>query len=219
MGENFQVIYCDPPWSYDNASLNRGGALRYYQTMPIEQIAALPVGDLAAKDCALFMWVTFPQIFESRVLFDAWGFEYKTCAFVWIKTNKRMNVDQASFFPIDSFDSFWGMGRWTRSNAEICLLGVRGKPKRESAAIHQIIYAPISEHSRKPAETRDKIIELCGDVPRVELFAREASEGWSIWGNEVESTINLNQNAKDSSTTSQTTLGYASAERSTGVNG
>lgn len=128
MNENgYKVIYADPPWSYDDKCLHRGGAERHYSTMSLEDICRLPVRNLAAKDCALFMWATFPKLFEARAVFAAWEFEYKTCAFVWIKTNKRMNTDQASFFPVDSFDSFWGMGRWTRSNAEICLLGVRGK--------------------------------------------------------------------------------------------
>ena len=189
--KSFNIIYCDPPWSYDDPGLNRGGALRHYETMPLADICKLPVPLLASADCALFMWATFPKLFEAKEVFDAWGFEYKTCAFVWIKTNKRANLDQASFFPTDSFDSFWGMGRWTRSNAEICLLGVRGQPKRESAGVHQIIYAPVSEHSRKPPEARMKIVELCGDVPRVELFARQATEGWAVWGNEVESTVSF----------------------------
>ncbi len=191
MKPKFKVIYCDPPWSYDDKCLHRGGALRHYETMSLKDICALPVRDLADESCALFMWATFPKLFEAKSVFEAWDFEYKTCAFVWIKTNKRMNLDQQSFFPVDSFDSFWGMGRWTRSNAEICLLGIRGQPKRESASVHQLIYAPIDEHSRKPMETREKIVELCGDVPRVELFAREATEGWAIWGNEIANTVEL----------------------------
>ena len=187
----YGIIYADPAWSYDDASLNRGGALRHYKTMSTEDMCALPVANLAASDCTLFMWATFPKLLEAFTLMSSWGFLYKTCAFVWIKTNKREIVNQASFFPSDSFDSFWGMGRWTRSNAEICLLGVRGKPKRQSAGVHQIIYAPISSHSKKPPETRAKIIELLGDLPRVELFARQATDGWDVWGNEIENTVEL----------------------------
>jgi N6-adenosine-specific RNA methylase IME4 len=187
----YRTILADPPWSYDDPSLERGGALRHYQTMSIEEICGLPIAALAADDCVLFMWATFPKLFECGAVIKAWGFEYKTCAFVWIKTNKRLNPDQASFFPVDSFDSFWGMGRWTRSNAEICLLGVRGQPKRLSASVHQLIYAPVSKHSRKPPETRDRIIELCGDVSRVELFARDKADGWDSWGNEVTNDIEL----------------------------
>lgn len=189
--EKYKVILADPPWGYDDKSLNRGGALRHYQTMNCQQICALPVSGLAASDCVLFMWATFPKLWEAKDVIAAWGFEYKTCAFVWVKTNKREVVEQASFFPTDSFDSFWGMGRWTRSNAEICLLGVKGQPKRLSGAVHQIIYAPVSEHSRKPPETRDRIVELMGDVNRVELFARQSTDGWDVWGNEVESTVQV----------------------------
>ena len=80
---------------------------------------------------------------------------------------------------------FWGLGFWTRSNPEICLLAVKGKPKRVSASVHSVIQAPIEQHSKKPAETRDRIVQLMGDVPRVELFARQTAEGWDCWGNEV----------------------------------
>ena len=84
---------------------------------------------------------------------------------------------------------FYGLGFWTRGNAEICLLATRGHPKRQAANVHQFIIAPIQEHSRKPDEARDKIVALMGDVPRVELFARQSPPGWDVWGNEVESTI------------------------------
>lgn len=182
----YNIIYADPPWSYDDKALNRGGAERHYSTMKLADICAIPVADIAADDCLLFMWGAWPKLFEAGSVLKAWGFDFKTCAFVWVKTNKRTNVNQASFFPVDSFDSFWGMGRWTRANTEFCLLAVKGKPKRESAGVHQIIYAPIAAHSRKPDETRDKIVELAGDLPRVELFARRTAPGWDVWGNEVE---------------------------------
>lgn len=189
--KKYNIIYADPAWSYDDPSLNRGGALRHYSTMSIEDIKALPVNEIADKDCVLFMWVTFPKLQEGLDTIKAWGFEFKTCAFVWIKTNKRTNVQQTSFLPQDSFDSFWGMGSWTRSNAEICLLAVKGKPQRLNADVHQLIYAPIDKHSKKPNETRDKILRLCGDLPRVELFARQVPKGWDVWGNEVEGSVKL----------------------------
>jgi N6-adenosine-specific RNA methylase IME4 len=159
--------------------------------MKIEDICALPVNEITADDCLLFMWGAWPKLYESGKVIDAWGFEFKTCAFVWVKTNKSFNPDQASFLPVDSFDSFWGMGRWTRANTEFCLLAVKGKPKRQSAAVHQLIYAPISEHSRKPEEARERIVKLAGDLPRVELFARRAAPGWDLWGNEVKCDIAL----------------------------
>ena len=189
----YNIIYSDPPWSYDDKALNRGGAERHYRTMDIKDIMAMPVNDICADDCCLFMWATFPKIQEGLDVIKAWGFEFKTCAFVWIKTNKRTNVDQISFLPHESFDSFWGMGRWTRSNAEICLLAVKGKPKRLNANVHQIIYAPIDKHSKKPKETRERIIKLCGDLPRLEMFARQAPNGWDVYGNQVENSIEINK--------------------------
>ncbi|KKL93358.1 hypothetical protein LCGC14_1875440, partial [marine sediment metagenome] len=127
----------------------------------------------------LFIWTTSPKLNEVFSVIDAWGFEYKTKGFCWIKKNKKANT------------LFWGMGRWTRANSEDCLIATKGKPLRKSASIHQIIEAPIREHSRKPDETRDRIVELVGDLPRIELFAREKTPGWDVWGNEVESDIEL----------------------------
>lgn len=191
--KKYNIIYSDPPWSYDDKALNRGGAERHYGTMNIDDICALPVADICADDCVLFMWGTWPKLFESRRVIEAWGFEYKTCAFVWVKTNKRTNVDQSSFFPEDSFDSFWGMGSWTRANSEFCLLATKGKPQRVDCGVHQIIYAPIDKHSKKPALTRDKIIKLCGDLPRLEMFARQPVDGWDAFGNEFDNDINLGE--------------------------
>ena len=147
--------------------------------MSIDELCALPVETLAEKDCLLFLWATFPQLPEALRLIRAWGFTFKTVAFVWLKLNKK------------SPTWFYGMGYWTRGNAEICLLAKRGKPKRRSAGVHQFIISPVEEHSKKPDVTRDKIIELAGDLPRVELFARQKAPGWDVWGNEVDSDLSL----------------------------
>jgi N6-adenosine-specific RNA methylase IME4 len=189
----YNIIYADPPWSYNDKSLNRGGALRHYNTMTIDEICSLPINEISNDDCVLFMWTTFPKLNECFKVIESWGFEYKTCAFVWIKTNKRLDTEQLTFLPEDmfDFDEFMGMGRWTRSNAEICLLSTKGKIKRRSAKVRQVIYAPIERHSKKPNETRDKIIELVGDLPKVELFARQKIGSWDTWGNEVENSIEL----------------------------
>ena len=130
-----------------------------------------------APDSALFLWATFPQLPEALRLIEAWGFTYKSVAFVWLKKNKK----------VDSW--FYGLGFWTRGNAEICLLATRGHPKRQAANVHQFIISPIEAHSKKPDEARDKIVALMGDLPRVELFARQTPPGWDVWGNEVEPTI------------------------------
>lgn len=133
------------------------------------------------KNCrggaALFLWATFPTISEALRVMDAWGFIYKGAAFVWVKTYAK------------SGKPFWGMGAYTRANAEVCLLGIskdfKAKEKIKSHAVHQIVAAPVGRHSEKPDEVRQRIVELLGDVPRIELFARERVDGWDAWGNEV----------------------------------
>ena len=187
--KKYNIIYADPPWRYKDKSLSQGGgAESHYPTMDVDDICALPVASITAKNCTLFLWATMPMLlFEAPKVITAWGFEYKTCAFVWVKTNKRTNPKQLVMLPDEVFaiDEFLGMGWWTRSNAELCLLAVRGKPKRVSANVRQIIYAPVREHSRKPAETRARIVKLMGNLPRIELFARHTAPGWDAWGNEV----------------------------------
>lgn len=134
----------------------------------------LPVHKLAAENCILFLWVTFPMLPEGLQVINAWGFEYKTVAFNWVKTNPKK----------DSL--FWGMGNWTRSNSEVCLLAITGKPTRESASVLSAIVCPRLKHSQKPPEIRDRIVKLCGDVRRIELFATEKAEGWDAIGFEVD---------------------------------
>lgn len=126
---------------------------------------------------ACFMWATFPNIAEAIKVLEAWGFVYKTAAFVWVKTYAK------------SGRPFWGMGAYTRANAEVCLLGVspgfKARERIRSHRVHQVIMAPFEGHSKKPDETRRRIVELLGDVPRLELFARDRAPGWDAWGNEV----------------------------------
>ena len=173
---NYSIIYADPPWQYQRNKV-QGAAENHYPTMGIDELCALPVADLAAPDSALFLWATFPQLPEALRLIEAWGFRYKSVAFVWLKKNKKA----------DSW--FYGLGFWTRGNAEICLLATKGHPKRKAANIHQFIISPIEAHSKKPDEAREKIVALMGDLPRVELFARQSPPGWEVWGNEVKSMI------------------------------
>lgn len=173
--KKYGVILCDPPWAYrvwSGKGLGRT-AESHYPTMGLDALRALPVGELAAKDCALFLWVTFPTLRDAFSVLDAWGFTYKTVAFVWVKQNRRTP------------SLFWGLGHWTRANVELCLLAVRGSPRRQSAAVHQVILSPVEEHSKKPDAVRDRIVALLGDLPRVELFARQTAPGWDVWGNEV----------------------------------
>jgi len=179
--KKYGVIYADPPWAYKVWSKKGQGrsAENHYPTMDIADIRALPVGELADKDCALFLWVTFPCLKEGLSALESWGFTYKTVAFVWVKQNKK------------SDNLFWGLGYWTRANAEICILATKGSPRRMDAGVHQVILSHIEEHSKKPQEARNRIVRLMGDVPRIELFARTKAEGWDVWGNEVECDISM----------------------------
>ena len=176
-GKKYNIIYADPPWRYDNKRV-RGGAEKHYRTMGMAEICALPVADICAEDCTLFLWATFPQFPEVLRVMESWGFRYKTVAFVWLKQNRK------------SPGWFYGLGFWTRGNAEVCLLGVKGHPKRRSARV-QFIISPLETHSKKPDEAREKIVELMGDLPRAELFARQRVSGWDAWGNEVENSLIL----------------------------
>lgn len=174
--KKYKIIYADPPWTFKTYS-DKGkqkSPETHYPCMTIEDIYNLPVSEIADNDCILFLWVTFPLLKEGLETIKRWGFTYKTCGFVWVKRNKKS----------DSF--FWGLGYWTRANAELCLIATKGKPKRISNSIHQICDARVTKHSKKPDEIRDRIVELCGDVPRVELFARENTEGWDCIGNEID---------------------------------
>ncbi len=161
-----------PPWSYKDKKCN-GNCESHYNTMGIDDICKLPIKNIAEKDCVLFLWVTYPMLQEGLKLIKEWGFTYKTIGFQWIKQNKSGN------------GFFFGLGRWTRGNTECCLIAIKGKPKRKSNSVSQLIISPLEQHSKKPDIVRDKIVELIGDLPRIELFARQYAEGWDCWGNEV----------------------------------
>ena len=170
--KKYSIIYADPAWSYQGKMMN-SSVTDHYNVMSINDICNLPVKDIAAENSILFMWVTLPKLNEFMKVVNAWGFEYKTTAFVWVKKNKKA----------DSF--FMGLGRWTRANPEICVLATKGKIERKSKSIRQLLVFPVDKHSKKPDQFRNLILELCGDLPRIELFARNKTPGWDVWGNEV----------------------------------
>lgn len=176
--KRYDIIYADPPWQYERKKV-QGAAENHYSTMSNKDICNLNIAELANKDCVLFLWATFPKLPEALQVIKAWGFHYKTIAFLWLKQNKSKK------------GWFFGLGFWTRGNAEICLLATKGKPHRKSNKVHQFIISPIREHSRKPNEAREKIVELMGDIPRLELFAREKTNGWDVWGNEIECDVEI----------------------------
>jgi len=171
--KKYNIIYADPPWRFKvwcrDTGLGRS-ADAHYRTMTLDEIKAYPVA--AANDCALFLWATRPMICEALEVMDAWGFEYKTEAFTWVKTTKTGKWH-------------FGMGYWTRANTEPVLLGVRGNIHRVARNVPQLLVAPVREHSRKPDEIRERIVRLMGDLPRIELFARERHEGWDAEGDEL----------------------------------
>ena len=179
--KKYQIIYADPPWSFNFR--NRKGLSEHakdclYDTMKPADIANLPISDIAGDSCALFLWIMDSQMPLALDIVKSWGFIYKTVAFTWVKTTKN--------------SYHFGGGNWTRSNPEQCLLAVKGNMKRLSASVRQLIIEPRREHSRKPDRTRTDIVQLVGDLPRIELFARQKTDGWDVWGNEVDSDIELN---------------------------
>lgn len=174
--KKYNIIYADPPWAYQVWSDKGKGrsAESHYPTMSKTDIQNLPAHRICEKDCVLFLWVTAPCLEQGLELISAWGFTYKTVAFTWVKQNKKS----------DSF--FTGMGYYTRANAEYCLIATKGKIlERKSRAVHSVVCSHIERHSKKPNEVRDRIVQLFGDLPRIELFARQYADGWDCWGNEV----------------------------------
>jgi N6-adenosine-specific RNA methylase IME4 len=144
------------------------------------KLAALPVADLAADDCVLFLWMCWPNLPEAMRLIEAWGFTYKTCAFAWTKAH----AGQIEMFR-DDCDVQIGTGYWTRANSECCLLATRGKPKRLNADVRQGIIEPRRQHSRKPDCVPARIERLVAG-PYLELFARTQRPGWTVWGNQTD---------------------------------
>lgn len=186
----YNVIYTDCPWDYKRKGGPKhiGMAAQIYPTLKDEDIYNLNINELADEDCFLFSWSTWPKLKEGITAIESWGFRYVTAAFVWVKTNKKAT---------DTL--FWGSGHYTRANTEVCLLGVKGKPKVLNHGVHQVfheifndeyepeaVFVPNIKHSRKPLEVKKRIEKLCGDIPRIELFATQTTEGWESWGDNIE---------------------------------
>jgi len=179
---NYNIIYADPPWKYNDRrgdSKDYGACSAHYDTLSYKELKVIPIQDISADDCALFLWTTMPFLPDAISLVSDWGFRYRTVAFVWIKTNPKAGT------------VFKGLGNWTKANAELVLLGTRGKVKRESKKVSQVIVENRGKHSKKPNIVRERIVELVGDLPRIEIFARDRFDGWSCFGNEVDSDLLL----------------------------
>jgi len=191
--KKYQIIYADPPWKYQTWTELKTKKLRKkcgsicYPSMTSGEIAKLPVDKIADEKCILFIWITMPKLNEVFTVIKRWGFIYKTVAFTWVKQNPSGE------------GIYSGLGHWTLANPELCLLATHKKFPRRLKPVKQLIFAPRGKHSQKPPMVRDKIIELVGDLPRIEMFARkpkllfedESFKGWDVWGNEVESDIEL----------------------------
>ena len=168
---SFGVILADPPWRFETYSEKGGDRAAPYSCMSVDDIAGLPIADVAAENSVCLMWVIDPMIEDGYRVMRAWGFKPKTVGFYWVKTS-------------GGFELFTGLGYWTRANPEQCILGTRGKPKRISKSVHRVIMAPVQKHSAKPRETYERTERLVRG-PYLELFARHCQPGWSQWGNQV----------------------------------
>lgn len=179
----YDLTMADPAWDWQNFSGDgpgivmpgSRGANGHYPTMALEDICSLSIP--TAPDSVLLLWACWPLLPEALRVIDAWGFEYKTLAWVWVKANRS------------GMGHHMGMGYWTRANSEPCLLGTRGRGlRRYSKDVLSLIYAPVRRHSQKPDEQYGKIDRLFGpDIRKLEMFARRPHVGWDVWGNEVES--------------------------------
>jgi len=174
--KKYNIIYADPPWRFNMRKDKRGIHFVKYATMTTDDICNLPVNKITDDNCICFMWMVFPMIREGLRVMEAWGFIPKTVGFTWGKLYSNGKP-------------FMGMGNWTRSNSEFCYIGVKGKPKRLNAGVRSLILSVPETHSKKPNRVRDDIVKLCGDIPRIELFARRKTDGWTCIGDEVEKNI------------------------------
>ena len=173
----YNIIYADPPWKYGT------DVSKHYSTVPIQDIYKFPIDKIADENCALFLWVPYMILPKCIETLKQCGFRYVTVAFTWVKISRNHGT------PI------LGCGGWVRANAEVCLMGLKGKLKRKSTNVSQIVLSPLREHSRKPDEVRERIVQLMGNLPRIELFARQTMNGWYCWGNET-SKFNGENNGK-----------------------
>ena len=174
--KKYNIIYADPAWEYKESGSGNRVVKSHYSTMSIDEICKLPVKEICKEKAILFLWVTFPRLEQGLETIKAWGFEYYGLGFDWVKTSKNGNPS-------------WGMGYYTRQNTEICLIGVKKDKKQRIKPLVRnvlsVVHSERREHSKKPDEIRDYITQICGDLPRIELFARQYADGWDCWGNEV----------------------------------
>ena len=175
--KKYKVLYADPPWRFSNRRTGgslKSGSATHYELLSVQDICNLPVQDIADDDCVLFMWWVAAMPEEALRVVKAWGFNLKTMTgFNWVKRTQRGKLD-------------FGMGFWTRAGSEMCLIATKGKPRKASSSVRSVLISKKRQHSQKPDEVRERIEELCGNVPRIELFARRKVDEWDSWGLELE---------------------------------
>lgn len=197
MSESYQVVLADCPWFYNKRNNPQtkfgGGAGAYYPLMTHAQICAVPVSTWVGDNAVLFLWTTGPRLLEAMAVIQAWGFSYATVGFVWVKTNKSCPPPMPSLqsvFPLPPARPFFGIGYYSKSNAELCLLATRGKPpKPETDHVSQIVIAPRQEHSRKPDDVQFRIEAMYPKAKKLELFARRQRSGWTCVGKDIDGKI------------------------------
>lgn len=181
--KKYGVMLADPPWSSsiwgNNTGSNGRTPAKHYNTMSVEDICDLPVGELTDDNCALFLWAIWPDIFRAQEIIEAWGFRYTTIAWVWVKLNPS------------SIGFHWGLGNYTRANTEPCLLGIKGSMPVATKDVQSLIVSTVRKHSQKPDEQYEKIERLYPNRNYLELFARRPRNGWDAFGNEIENSIAL----------------------------
>jgi len=182
--KKYNIIYADPAWWFSHGGVYQDNGRPYrktsdqYPLMKTEEICKIPVKEISADTCVLFLWTTDGHLPEALQVMDAWGFKYSTIGFYWVKKTNRWNT-------------CYNVGCWTMKSVEMCLMGIKGNPLKfkKKRNVKQLVEAVRKRHSEKPAEVRNRIVDLFGDLPRIELFARDEADGWDSWGNELSETV------------------------------
>jgi len=175
----YQIIYADPAWEMGNKSKNRV-LVPKYDVMQSKDIIDLPIEELADNNCALFLWTINAKIPDAIKLIEKIGFRYVGVAFCWVKTSQKTGIPNCRM-----------AGNYTLQGIELCLLAIKGSMETKDRTVRQVQMHPRLFHSKKPDHIADEIVRLFGDLPRIELFARDVKSGWDVWGNEVESSVAL----------------------------
>ena len=178
--KKYNIIYADPPWEYSSKSYQDSNREMLkldetqYKTLSVHQIKDLPIKEITANDCILFLWSTDSHLKEAIDVIESWSLHFKTIGFTWVKQYA-------------SGSYCYNFSPYTLKSTEVCLIGIKGKLKniKKTNNVKGLVFAERTKHSKKPNEVRDRIVNLCGDLPRIELFARNTTPGWDVWGDQA----------------------------------